>query len=812
MQKNNVILLSTFFLLLNFLTVQAQQSGGIKGKITSADGKPAAFISVGIKGKSIGNVSDENGNYTLKKIKPGNYVLKVSAVGLIGKEKEVTIVAGEIQTIDFVLSETQNQLNEVIVKTGKINRYATKKSEFVAKTPLTNLENPQVYNTVGKALLADQLVFTVDDATRNIPGLQKMWEPTGRGGDGGSYLNLRGFVVQSSLRNGVAGLVTGGIDAINLERLEVLKGPSGTLFGNALTSYGGAINRVTKKPFFETKGEVNVVAGNYDFNRFSIDFNKPLDSNIAFRVNAAYNYINDFQGAGYDRNFALAPSLLIKVNQKLTLNFDAEFYQTKSSGKQLLFFYYPTTQLGIFSPKDTKLDYNQSYRGNGLFSTSQSLNLFAQADYKFSDYFTSSTIFTTSRSFSNGYGTYFYLLPDNAVTNNPADAGKSNYLARADQSTENSKSQLYGVQQNFNADFKIGGLRNRLVVGFDFFRKNPTINFNGISLFDVVPLNVAGFDYTGLNGNTIRARYAAQNMAPPYIINVKTNIYGAYVSDVINLSEQLMALAALRYDYFDNKGGLQYSPVEAYSQKALSPKFGLVYQPIKDQLSVFANYQNSFTNNGAYQAFENGALTTKIAKLEQANQVEGGVKIDAFGGKLTSTISYYYINVKNVLRADPSNPLNAKLQDGTQLSKGVEVDLIANPLKGLNINAGFAYNDSKFTEADADVKGRRPATAMSPYTANFFVSYRFMDGFLNGFGLGFGGNYASENKIVNSVRLGVYTLPAYTVLNASAFYDLKKVRLSAKVDNLSDQKYWIGYTTQNPQRPRNYAVAVAYKF
>lgn len=806
-------LLSLTFLL-TFLSIRsfAQQFSSISGNVTTSDGKPAAYISVGLKGKGLGNVTNDKGFFEIQRVKPGTYILRVSAVGVQSIEKTVIITAGENKMVDFVISQNSNQLSEVNINKAKDNRYSTKKSEYISKMPLNNLENPQVYNTVDKAVLADQMVFSVDDATRNIPGLQKMWEPTGRGGDGGSFFSLRGFTAQSSLRNGVAGLVTGGIDAVNLEKLEVLKGPSGTLFGSALTSYGGAINRVTKKPFFKTAGEVNVALGNSDFSRVSVDFNKPLDSNIAFRINAAYNYINDFQGVGYDKSFAIAPSLLFKITKKLTLSLDAEIFNTQGTGKQAFFFYYPTSALGATSPAETKLDYNQPYRGDGLLNTSRSTNFFAQADYKFSEHFSSSTIFTSSHSFSNGYGPYFYLLPDNVVTGKPEDAGKSNYLVRADQSTESSKSQLYGVQQNFNADFNIGSLRNRTVVGFDFFRKSPTINFNGINQFDIVHLNVAGFDYSQFNGQNVAQRYLQQNMAPPYIVNVKTNIYGAYISDVLNITDRLMALAALRYDYFDNKGGLEYSPVEPYAQKGFSPKFGLVYQPVKDQVSIFANYQNSFTNKGAYRTQVNGTLTTAIAKLEQANQIEGGVKLDAFNGKLSSTISYYNIKVENVLRADPADPANSQIQNGTQLSKGVEVDIIANPLNGLNIIAGFAYNDSKYTEADADVINRRPGTAMSPYVANFFVSYRFTRNALNGLGFGFGGNYASDNKIVNSVSMGIYTLPAYTVLNASAFYDLKKIRFSAKVDNLTDEKYWIGYTTQNPQRLRNYAASVTYKF
>ena len=73
-----------------------------------------------------------------------------------------------------------------------------------------------------------------------------MWEATSRGGDGGAYYASRGFIVQAKLRNGIAGLVTSRNDAANLESVEIIKGPSATLFGSTLTSYGGLINRVTK--------------------------------------------------------------------------------------------------------------------------------------------------------------------------------------------------------------------------------------------------------------------------------------------------------------------------------------------------------------------------------------------------------------------------------------------------------------------------------------------------------------------------------------------------------------------------------------
>ena len=201
----------------------------------------------------------------------------------------------------------------------------------------------------------------------------------------------------------------------------------------------------------------------------------------------------------------------------------------------------------------------------------------------------------------------------------------------------------------------------------------------------------------------------------------------------------------------------------------------------------------------------------QILNRNKQTKTEGGVKLDAFGGKLSSTISYYYINVKDVLRTDPAHP-NFSIQNGTQLSKGLEAEVIANPIEGFNVVAGFGYNNSKIINADADVDGRRPTTASSPYQGNLWLSYRLMQGVVKGLGFGIGGNYASENHIINSVSQGVFSLPSYTILNASAFYDVKKYRFGLKVDNFTNKKYWIGYTTMNPQQLISVVGSVAYKF
>src|SRR5690606_10374090 len=146
-------------------------------------------------------------------------------------------------------------LAEAIVDAQRRSLVA-RKSDYVGKMPLGKLENAQTYTTVTRAVLDQQQALTLEDGIKNVAGIAKIWDATGRAGDGGTYFVSRGFVTTPRLRNGVAANVTNNLDVFNLESFEVIKGPAATLFGNQLTSYGGLINRVTKKPYGRFGGEL----------------------------------------------------------------------------------------------------------------------------------------------------------------------------------------------------------------------------------------------------------------------------------------------------------------------------------------------------------------------------------------------------------------------------------------------------------------------------------------------------------------------------------------------------------------------------
>jgi iron complex outermembrane receptor protein len=784
----------------------------VKGRVTTADNKPAPYVTVILKGTNKSSITDDDGVFVFFNINPGIYELEVSLIGYNTVTHEVKVGEHDVNT-NIQLTTSSKQLQEVIVVGGR-NKFNKKTSDYVSKMPLKNMENPQVYTTITKALMDDQLIFSVDEGMKNATGISKMWQATGRGGDGGTYYNSRGFVLQSKLRNGVAGNVSNQVDAANLERIEAIKGPSATLFGSTLTSYGGLINRITKKPYDRFGGEISYAGGSYNFNRFSADINTPLDSahNVLLRVNAAYNYEGSFQDAGFSRNIVLAPSLSYKVNEKLSFAFDAEFYSGRNTAAPLWSFIYgtPIASLGANRADQLMVDYKRSYLTNDLYQTSNIANFFGQMNYKFSDKWRSQTNFSITNSASNGPSTFIYLLPNSAISGNPSDVGNG-YITRNDFRSDNSSDQVIELQQNFVGTSTIGKLKNRFVGGLDYFRQHTDQVFSAIT-FDTVNAMGSIPNYNKFNRVNLDALYASKGPDFSFPTNFISNTYSAYAFDVLNLTENLLVTAGLRLDHFVNEGTFdkvtgQVTPGTAYNQTTLSPKFGVIYQPIKDRISIFGNYQNGFTNKNGVD------YELKTFKPERANQFEGGVKLDMLGGKLSSTVSYYYIEVKDIVRSYPipNNPF-AQIQDGTQLSKGVEVEVTANPVSGLNMVAGFAYNDSKYTKADSTVQGRRPETAGAPYNANLWINYRLPAGTINGLGLGFGGNYASDNMVINRLNVGQFTLPAYTVLGATLFYDQPKYKFVIKFDNIANKHYFIGYNTVNPQKLRSITANVTFRF
>ena len=719
------------------------------------------------------------------------------------------IVSAVVLVSTFAYAQEKDSIKANNIEGVIIDALIRKDSDYSNKMNLKSIEDPQVSSSINYKALENQLIYTVDDAYRNITGLQKMWNATSRAGDGGSFVILRGFVSTGSMRNGLVAPVTTTVDAINLEKLEILKGPAGTLYGSNVASYGGLVNRITKKPYESFGGNVTFTGGTYNTFRTQADVNAPLtnDKKLLLRVNTSYTNSGTFQKSDMKNSFfAFTPSLTYNASDRLQFNVEYETFNNRTVGEQLFFYLSPKVLGGIDNMKDLEkagLDYKQSFIGDGLYTTARVNNVFGQINYKINDNIKSSTNINNSHSYSNGFGPYF----------GAGMVGDQLFVQRYDQGTKDSKKSWFQVQQNFNFDYTFGnGMRNRTVAGFDFLQTKDRSRFIYLKTgaFDTVSAN--GGDYSGFNGNALGSLYNNPDNLSNYDINADLNTYSGYVSNVFTPLTGLNLVVGLRYESNDFKGGdVADSATDPYNQSAWSPKAGLVYEIVKDKFSVFGNYQNSFKSNGYYTI--NSAKETALSDPERANQFEGGFKTNLINGKINATVSYYDIVAKNYLvTTGYVGNIAIQNQTGEIHSKGVELEVNAYLVKGFSLIGGLAYNDTT-----DESTGLRPATSGSKWLANFNASYQFIDGSLKGLGFGVGGNYASDNKVLNQLDattglVDTFTLNSFFVLNANAYYDTKKFRIGVKVDNFTNEHYWIGYSTANPQSLINALGSITYKF
>lgn len=781
-----------FTLLIVSLSTSAfAQTALIQGQVTNSKQKPVSDINIALQGTQYGAGSNSQGYYSINNIPAGDYILVVSGVGYTNQHKSISVESGESLAINITLSNANEELQEIVVQGNEINKFSTQMSEYVAKVPVQDLENPQVYNTVNAELIEDQVITDFDDILKNAPGVSKLWGSTGRGGDGAGYYSIRGFSIQPNMLNGLPSLTNGSLDPANVKRVELIKGPSATLFGTSVTSYGGLVNIVTKKPTDTFGGDISYQTGSYGLNRITTDVNTPIagEEDIALRINGAYDKKNSFQDAGFSESYFLAPSLSYETSDDLSFLINAELYQSESTNKTMLFLN-RSQPLSANNIAELNYDPNNSYTTNDLTISNPVFRLQGKMTYQLSDNWISETVLSRSSAQSDGYYSYVSTI---GISGNRY----SRYI-----SDQNSTTNGTDIQQNFKGDFEIGGIRNRMVIGLDFFQQNVINNSTGYIVYD-------SFNMDGAAPDPISKAVVDTMLANSSVSKSKNEqqVYSAYASDVIDVLPQLSVMASLRLDHFVENG----SPTtqdDDFEQTTLSPKFGVVYQPIKEKVSLFANYMNSF-NNVAPVTVGGDILNFEP---ERANQWEAGVKTSLLNDRLNITASYYDIRVSNIVRPDPDRP-NYQIQDGENYSRGVEFSLNASPVNGLNITAGYSHNESEVTVTSNDaIRGRRPERAGPSDLVNGWISYRLTSGELQGLGLGFGGNYASDNYVINRSTTGRFTIPAYTVMNASLFYDAQNYRIDLKVNNVTDEQYYNGWQTVNPQQPRSITTGFTYKF
>lgn len=780
MLKYLLLLLCCVTLTLYSFAKNEDGKGAITGTVTTSEGHPAVSVTITLKGTKRGTITDEKGKFVLRNVNEGNHELEISLTGYETLTQSVLVEADKASTVSIVLTLSKKQLEEVII-TGGRNKMVDKQTDLVARMPLANLENPQVYNVVGKELLKEQVVTNMQDALKAAPGVVVTSFPSG-----GVGVVSRGFNTGVGARNGLrSDLNRSSADISNIERIEFIKGPSGTLFGAGASSFGGVVNIVTKRPGENFFGNIGLALGSFGLARVTADINAPVnkEKTVMARVNTAITRQNNFSDFGRVSNFAFAPSVLYKASEKLTILFDAEIFNASSTRPT-----YTTVNVaktGYSSFKDLPLGYRRSVYDNDLDAKTQSQKYYVEGRYKINNNWTS----TTNLSYVNELTEYSYQTYNTWI-------GKDS-LARYVGIWGPIKMTYINAQQNFVGKFNTGALKHTLLLGVSYTSYYANGEQKGGPNFDTININNTPKLITKVHADKIL-------LQPERVSSrgISNNQYmGAYVSEVLNISDRLYTMLSLRFDRYTQKAG-GFS-TGGYEQNSLSPKLGLVYQLVKNKVSIFGNYMNGFQNSNPQVEQPDGSILN-INPI-YANQWEAGIKSELLNGKINATLSYYNINIDNALRNEMINGKQFTRQDGKQQSKGFELDVLANPIAGLNVILGYGYNENKIVKAALN-EGNTVAGAPRNI-GSYWISYRIQQGALKNFGIGAGGNYVTKSFFDDANTL---TIPEYSVVNSTLFYENEKWRVGLKLNNLGNTYYWDSYGNYNPTR--NFSVDVGIKF
>ncbi|MDP2061341.1 MAG: TonB-dependent receptor [Flavobacteriaceae bacterium] len=274
-----------FLFLAIFSMAHSQTSGSLKGTITDQQGLPVVGANIVISSLSLGTVTDEKGEYILTSIKSGTYELQISYLGFETISKKITIFNS--QTLqNFTLKENAFVLEGLVVTAQKREQ--------------RNKDVPIAITSYGGDFIKNNNTFEYDAFSDFVPGFQVQLQSANNPG-----IVIRGITSDSGdsrveprvsiFQDGVSISKSRGsvVELFDIERIEVLKGPQGTLFGRGAQI--GAMHIIQNKAKNEASGSITLGAGDYGQFLATGYFNVPVvKDKLFFRAAATYNFREGF--------------------------------------------------------------------------------------------------------------------------------------------------------------------------------------------------------------------------------------------------------------------------------------------------------------------------------------------------------------------------------------------------------------------------------------------------------------------------------------------------------------------------------------
>lgn len=667
-----------------------------------------------------------------------------------------------------------------IIVTGERDTYAAEQAS-VTRTPVPLIEVPQSIQVITSQLIKDQELVTLDEALRNVSGVVPslpseivLVNPIVRGFEAEIFTD---------------GLIGYGDTAVidpgslwNVERVEVAKGPTSTLFGGGIGSpVGGLINLVSKTANGQTFLDGRARAGSFDTYSAAIDAGAALSDSLSVRVVGEYQSSEDnIQVVDIERvliapSVRFAPSENTEIVGRLTYT---RIAQLEYAGLPAIFMdesrVDPERFSGATNAPDTEvenltaqIEWTQRL-GNGL-----TFNLRGRRyENDFSEFATSPFL------------AFFPCGAASGLNATSCPQIRAQLPATIDEWT---------VDGSLTAEFDTGGIEHVLLGGVQWDRAD----YDAAIGFDLV--NVEAFDYADPTSDFDFFPIAA-------LSGFNTNRYetlAVYVQDQLTIADRLHVLASLRYSRLgvtEFVGGAGND--EVFHE--WDPRLGVTFD-VTEGVSLFAGY----ATGSRLSIFFNG---TTSPVPERSESWEGGVKFAFADTGLSGTIAAFRLDRTNVPTPDPGTFFTS-IQTGQQRSEGIEADFIYEPSPAFSLLASYGYNDARVT-ADTVIPVGSRLPRVSDHRGRIAARYRFLNGSIEGLELGAGVTAASDSVIALPNGSEV---DGYVVADAQASYTIGGIRVGLRIDNLFGADYFVPYQyfaqdVVRPGNPRSAFVTLGFGF
>ena len=766
-----------FALVIGFSLPSAGQSPSVLLKGTVLDPAMApiagARISAVADGSSLitSTMSGPTGEFALDLAAQG-YSIRAEAQGFANAAQSVHLSGGgPVPSLEFILRVSTQRSTVTIVESAGYLTAATNTATRTL-TPLRDI--PQSVTVISKELMRDQMMMSIADVVRYVPGITAH-----QGENNRDQMIIRGNSTSADFFvNGQRDDVQYYRDLYNLERVEAIKGPNAMIFGRG--GGGGVINRVTKEAGFSPLREISLQGGSFGNRRITADFDQPLGDKIAFRVNGVYENSDSFRKyVGLER-YGISPTATISATArtKVILGFE-NFHDRRVSDRGI-------TSFGG-RPAAVALDTYYGNPNDGRVRAGVNLGS-VLVDHQ------AGSVSIRNRTQFGAYDRFYQNYVPGAASSDKRFVALSAY--------NNATGRLNMFNQtDVSGTVMTGGIRHTLLGGVEVGRQ-LTDNFRSTGYFN----NTATSVQVPFLDPVLTAPTAFRQSATDANNHLKLNLGATYLQDQVQLSRFVRLVGGVRFDRFDlqyrnNRNGDQLRRVD----NLVSPRVGVIVRPV-DPVSVYANYSVSYLPSAGDQ-FSSLTTITQQVKPEKFTNYEVGLKWEA-SRNLALTTAVYRLDRTNTRSTDPNDPTRI-VQTGSQRTNGMEVGATGQVTRKWQLAGGYAYQDAFVTNATAAAKAGAQVGQVAHHVFSLWNNYRVLPRV--GAGLGVTNRSNMFATIDNSV-----VLPSYTRADAALFFSLsEKIRLQANVENLFDRKYFVNAdsnTNISPGSPRAIRVGLVATF